>query len=125
MNLLVDTHIVLWWLAGDDRLSNHAREVIAAPQNTLFVSAASVWELRIKEAIGKLVLPTDFSDVLADEPFDPLPVSIVHAHAVAALPLHHRDPFDRILIAQAQVEGFKILTHDAAFKRYEVEHLIV
>lgn len=125
MKLLVDTHIVLWWLAGDDRLSNHARDVIAAPQNTLFVSVASVWELRIKEAIGKLVLPTDFSDVLANEPFDPLPVTIAHAHALAPLPLHHRDPFDRILIAQALVEGLKILTHDAAFKQYDVDHLIV
>lgn len=125
MKLLIDTHILLWWLVGDDKLSSHARDVITAPQNTLFVSAASVWELRIKEAIGKIVLPNNFADALADEPFDPLPMTIVHAHAVASLPLHHRDPFDRMLIAQARVEGLKVMTHDAAFKQYEVDHLIV
>lgn len=89
------------------------------------MSAASVWELRIKEAIGKIVLPNNFADALASEPFEPLPMTIAHAHAVASLPMHHRDPFDRMLIAQARVERFKIMTHDTAFKQYDVDHLII
>jgi len=125
LKLLVDTHVLLWWLTEDDKLSGTGKSIIAAPQNTLFMSAATVLELRIKEAIGKIALPQNFADALADEPFEPLAVTVAHAHAVAALPLHHRDPFDRMLIAQARVDGLKIMTHDAVFREYDVDCLIV
>jgi PIN domain nuclease of toxin-antitoxin system len=97
-------------------LDDSVRDVIA-------LSAASIWEIRIKQAIGKLALPANFADVLARQPFEPLAVTVAHAHALQELPLLHRDPFDRLLIAQARVEGMTILTRDNAFTQYDVSTL--
>lgn len=123
MRILLDTHVLLWWLADEPELSEAGREVIAAPENLIAFSAASIWEIRIKQAIGKLALPANFTDVLARQPFEPLAVTVVHAHALQELPLLHRDPFDRLLIAQARVEGMTILTRDNAFTQYDVSTL--
>ena len=106
-------------------LGDRARDLIAAPENLVFVSAASIWELRIKEAIGKLELPEDFADVLAAQAFEALAVTPAHAHALRGLPLHHRDPFDRMLVAQAQIEDLILVTHDGLLKPYDVEILWV
>jgi len=120
VRVLLDTHILLWWLADDSKLSTPARDVIAAPENSVFYSAASVWEMRIKQAIGKLVLPSDFADVLAAQAFEPLAVTVDHANALHDLPLLHRDPFDRLLVAQARRERLTILTHDQLVGQYDV-----
>ena len=104
-------------------LSSAALTSIAEPDNTVFVSAAVVWEIRIKEAIGKLKIPSSFRQILADQPFEDLPVSIDHAHALARLPMIHRDPFDRLLVAQARHEGFTIVTRDASIPKYGVPTL--
>lgn len=123
MRILLDTHVLLWWLADDPELGAPGREVIAAPENLIAFSAASIWEIRIKQAVGKLDLPADFADVLARQLFEPLAVTVAHAHALHGLPLLHRDPFDRLLIAQARVEGMTILTRDNVITRYDVPTL--
>jgi PIN domain nuclease of toxin-antitoxin system len=123
VRILLDTHVLLWWLADDPELGESGREVIAAPENLIAFSAASIWEIRIKEGIGKLDLPADFADALARQPFEPLAVTVAHVHALRELPLLHRDPFDRLLIAQARVEGMKILTRDIAIPQYDVPTL--
>ena len=120
MNLLLDTHALLWWLGADPTLSEAAKAAIASPANTVFVSAAVVWEIRIKQAIGKLEVPASFQQVLADQPFEGLPVTLDHAHALADLPMIHRDPFDRLLVAQAQLERLTIVTRDAFISEYGV-----
>src|ERR1035438_6959601 len=102
MRLLLDTHILLWWLANNPSLSVRARELIADPDNAVFVSAVSLWEIRLKQSLGKLQLPADFEERLAGESFESLPLLAAHAREVATLPWHHRDPFDRLLIAQAR-----------------------
>jgi PIN domain nuclease of toxin-antitoxin system len=107
MNLLLDTHVLLWWLDASPSLSQTASETISDVSNLVFVSAAVVWEIRIKQALGKLKIPSDFRQVL-------------ERHAVGDLPSHHRDPFDRMLIAQAKVEGLTIVTHDKIFRQYRV-----
>lgn len=101
MSLLLDTHVVLWWLEDDPSLSPAALEAIGDPDQTVYLSSVVVWEIRIKEAIGKLDLPPTFREVLDDQPFVELPVSVEHAHGVSLLPPIHRDPFDRMLVAQA------------------------
>lgn len=125
MRLLLDTHFVVWWLADAPELGPKAKELIAAPENLVFISAASVWELRIKEAIGKVTLSADFAAALAAEAFESLSVTVQHAHALRGLPMHHRDPFDRLLIAQAQAEGLTLVTRDEIVRCYEVDHLVL
>lgn len=125
MKVLLDTHLLLWWLADARELTAEARALITAPENPVFVSAASVWELRIKEALGKVKLPADFAAVLDQQPFERLSVTVTHAHQVRELPMHHRDPFDRMLIAQARCDGLTLLTHDEVVSRYEVDHRLV
>ena len=120
MNLLLDTHVLLWWLNDQPMLSKKSRAAIAEGKNLVFVSAVVVWEIRIKEALGKLEIPRNFKRVLESQPFEMLDVTVEHAHAVKDLPAHHRDPFDRMLVAQAKVEGFTLLTHDARLKKYKV-----
>jgi PIN domain nuclease of toxin-antitoxin system len=117
--LLLDTHVFLWWQADHPGLSDAAREAIAAA-DVVFVSAASAWEAVLKVSIGKLRLKEGFAKGVAAGGFSPLPIDMAHAEAVAELPFHHRDPFDRILIAQAMVEGLAIVTHDSQFSRYGV-----
>ena len=120
MNLLLDTHALLWWLNDDPTLADSARAAIADPENTVFLSAVVVWEIRIKESIGKLDLPDDFAEVLDGQRFAELPITVAHAHAVAELPAIHRDPFDRMLVAQAKAVEMTIVTRDAAIAEYDV-----
>ena len=120
MNLLLDTHVLLWWLDASPSLSKTASETISDVSNLVFVSAAVVWEIRIKQALGKLRIPADFRQVLERQPFEKLPITAEHAHRVGHLPSHHRDPFDRMLIAQAKVEGLTIVTHDSIFHQYRI-----
>lgn len=124
MNLLLDTHTLLWWLDADPGLSTAAQASIAEPENTVFVSAAVVWEIRIKEAIGKLKLPPSFAQVLKDQPFVDLPVTIDHAHALTGLPMIHRDPFDRLLVAQARHEGLTMITRDVHISEYGIPTIL-
>ena len=125
MNLLLDTHVLLWWLNGHPSLSKKSQSAIADGKNLVFVSAVVVWEIRIKEALGKLEIPRNFKRVLDSQPFEMLDITVEHAHAVRDLPLHHRDPFDRMLVAQAKVEGFTLVTHDARLKKYKVSMIEV
>lgn len=120
MNLLLDTHALLWWLDDHPTLSKKARTVIADGKNLVLVSAVVVWEIRIKQALGKLKVPQNFKHALDEQPFETLDVRVEHAHAVGDLPPHHRDPFDRMLVAQATVEGLTIVTRDLRFKKYKV-----
>jgi PIN domain nuclease of toxin-antitoxin system len=120
MNLLLDTRALLWWLDDDPGLSDKARNAIAKGRNVVFVSAASIWEIRIKQALGKLRLPRSFRETLERQPFMWLPVTVEHAHAVSGLPDHHRDPFDRMLVAQAKVERLTLVTRDERIRRYAV-----
>jgi PIN domain nuclease of toxin-antitoxin system len=120
MNLLLDTHVLLWWLNDQPILSKKSRAAIAEGKNLVFVSSVVVWEIRIKEALGKLEIPRNFKSVLERQPFEMLHITVEHAHAVKDLPPHHRDPFGRMLVAQAKVEGFTLLTHDARLKKYKV-----
>lgn len=124
MNLLLDTHVVLWWLSDDPTLSDAARSAIADPENIVFLSAVVVWEIRIKQGIGKLVLPENFGAVLAEQRFPELAVTVQHADAIAVLPAIHRDPFDRLLVAQAMVEKMTIVTRDSAIAAYGVDIIV-
>jgi len=125
LKVLLDTHILVWWLADAKELVAEARAVIGAPSNVVFVSAVSVWELRIKEALGKVKLPADFAEVLEAQPFERLAMTMTHAHALKRLPMHHRDPFDRMLITQAHSDGLTLLTHDEVVGAYGIEHVLV
>ena len=120
MNLLLDTHALLWWLADDPRLGSRAREAIAAAENLVVASAASAWEIAVKRALGKLEAPEDLSGALAEAGLQPLPITVEHAVAAGALPAHHADPFDRMLVAQAATEGLAIVTVDERIARYGV-----
>jgi len=106
MNLLLDTHILLWWRDDNASLPVNAREAIADTDNVIILSAAVIWEIRIKQAIGKLNIAPNFYHVIKKQGFEMLAITSDHAHAVGDLPEHHRDPFDRILIAQAILERF-------------------
>ncbi|HEY6391175.1 MAG TPA: type II toxin-antitoxin system VapC family toxin [Bryobacteraceae bacterium] len=112
MRILLDTHLLLWWLGNSPGLSESASALIGEPENTVFISAVSLWEIWLKESLGKLRLPADFEARLAAEPFESLPLSAVHARQVALLPWRHRDPFDRMLVAQALTEKLILLTAD-------------
>lgn len=123
MRLLLDTHVLLWWLAADRRLRRDTKRTLAAPESAVFVSAASAWEIAIKKALGKLKAPDDLLDQLDRHQFEALPISIAHALAAGALPRLHEDPFDRMLIAQAQIDGLRIVTRDPRFDRYAIATL--
>lgn len=120
MNLLLDTHVLLWWLDDSPDLSDQARTLIADARNLAFVSAVVIWEIRIKQALGKLEIPPDFREVLDQQPFESLDITGDHAHAIVGLPMHHRDPFDRMLVAQAKVEGLKLVTRDGHLRQYGI-----
>ncbi len=117
---LLDTHVLLWWLAEPDRLPTEVRDLIADPSHAVHLSAAAVWEMAIKKSIGRLDMPANLLEVLEQEHIEVLPINAAHALAAAELPLHHADPFDRMQIAQARLEGLTILTHDAAILKYDV-----
>ncbi|MCP9493386.1 MAG: type II toxin-antitoxin system VapC family toxin [Pyrinomonadaceae bacterium MAG19_C2-C3] len=124
MKLLLDTHSFMWFVAGDTRLSKTAREAIEDAANEKFVSVASAWEIAIKHSLGKIVLSEPYeifmSGQIAVNGFELLNITVEHTAIVANLELHHRDPFDRLLIAQAMVEGMTIVSKDDAFKAYPV-----
>ena len=112
MKVLLDSHAVVWWLASPEKLTAKARALIADPANQLAVSAASIWELHLKIAKGKLRMPPDFAAHLWDGGFDELPVRASHVCVLTKLPPIHQDPFDRLLIAQAISEGMSLMTRD-------------
>ena len=119
MRLLLDTHVVLWWLTDDETLSAQVKESIDT-ESEVFVSAASVWEIAIKQALGKLTGPPDLLDVLDRSGLLELPIRSRHAAEAACLPPLHRDPFDRMLVAQARREGLTLLSRDPHLQRYDV-----
>jgi PIN domain nuclease of toxin-antitoxin system len=119
--LLVDTHAALWLLAEDKRLSQRAGELLTDAANEILLSAAVVWEVAIKRSLGKLDAPDGFARQLLEGGAVPLPISIEHARAVRSLPWHHRDPFDRLLVAQARLENAVLVTDDDRMTPYRVE----
>ena len=123
MNLLLDTHALIWWLEDDSPLSQDARTAIADQSNAVYVSAATVWEISIKQTSQKLDAPTDVV-LQVDENFIPLPISLTHADAAGRLPRLHTDPFDRMLIAQALAEDLTIVTRDPQILAYNVSTLL-
>ena len=120
MNLLLDTHALLWWLDDNPTLSNDARAAISESINIVFISAAVIWEIQIKQSLGKLKIPTNFRKVLETQPFEMLDITSEHAHKISSLPNYHRDPFDRMLISQAMVERFTLITRDKNIMKYKV-----
>jgi PIN domain nuclease of toxin-antitoxin system len=127
MRALLDTHVFLWWITNPDLLSQVAQEIIGDGANDLFFSAGSAWEIAIKARLGKLRLSDDIERFIAGQlsrnAFQPLPIHVSHALHVYSLPPHHRDPFDRILIAQAQMENLPILSSDPVLSQYDVQVL--
>ncbi len=122
MNLLLDTHTFLWAIDNNPNLSQEARAAITDGNNMVFVSAATAWEISIKKALGKLTIPGgSYLDELNVHRFTPLNITTEHALAVENLPQHHKDPFDRLLIAQAQIEKLTLVTRDSRIKQYAVQ----
>lgn len=121
MRFLLDTHVLLWWLANDDTLGAEVRESISSPYSSVFVSAATVWEISIKRTLGKLEAPSDLLYRIESNRFEPLPMTSSHAQAAGALPRHHDDPFDRMLVAQAMQENLTLLTRDPRVGPYGVD----
>jgi PIN domain nuclease of toxin-antitoxin system len=124
MTLSLDTHVFLWRLDDPRLLSKAARKAIGDGKNTAYVSAAVALEIAIKRALGKLDAPADIEAAMAANRFLPLPVTIAHALAVETLPQHHRDPFDRLLIAQGRHEGFEFVSRDSHVALYGVPHIL-
>lgn len=124
MRLLLDTHVFLWWIADDERLSSKARRAIGDGRNEVLVSAVSAWEIVVKHELGRLTLPEApdkfVPNQLRANAFGALPATVSHALAVARLPALHRDPFDRLLIAQAMVESLTLVSADEDLRRYPV-----
>lgn len=112
VKLLLDTHAALWWLAGDSRLGEDAERHLREARNRTLLSVAVVWEVAIKRSLGKLQAPDRFASTYLDAGAEPLPITLDHAAAVEDLPWHHRDPFDRMLIAQAHIEDAVIVSGD-------------
>jgi PIN domain nuclease of toxin-antitoxin system len=117
--LLLDTHAFLWWRGDSRRLVGPAREAIASA-DIVFVSAATAWEAAIKAALGRLDVPDTIESGVVDSGFEKLPISFSHAESAAALPSHHADPFDRMLVAQARSEGLTLVSHDRRLEPYDV-----
>lgn len=120
MRFLLDTHILLWWLGDDNRLSPEIRAVIGNSENFIFVSAATVWEMSIKKSLGKLSVPNNLLEKLKDNNFEVLNITAEHGLKVTDLPIHHKDPFDRMLIAQCMIEGLTIISLDSKFHLYNI-----
>ena len=125
MRLLLDTHTFLWWIDNDPHLSTQARALISDSNNELYFSAASGWESAIKARIGKLAMPDNLEQFIIEQlvlnQFTVLPIQLTHALHVYTLPLLHRDPFDRLLVAQSQVEDLLLLTNDALIQQYTTQ----
>ena len=124
MNLLLDTHVILWWLDDYATLSKKAKAAIADGKNLVFISAVVIWEIRIKQNLGKLEIPHNFRKVLDFQSFEQLDITVEHAHAVGDLPAHHRDPFDRMLVAQTKVEHLTLVTRNIGLKKYKIPIIV-
>lgn len=124
MHLLLDTHVLLWWLDDPLQLSESARAAIRDGGNVVCVSAATVWEIVIKKSLGKLDAPDNLDEVLRASNFTPLAITVAHAQAVQSLPAQHRDPFDRMLVAQALSGGMTIVTRDPKVLEYAVPSIL-
>ncbi|MBA2495462.1 MAG: type II toxin-antitoxin system VapC family toxin [Acidobacteria bacterium] len=126
MLLLLDTHILIWFLEGNKLLSKSRRQIISNPQNDVFVSIASLWETAIKISVGKLTLKQPLANVIKQiivQDIEILPIMPEHTLQVSTLPFHHRDPFDRLIIAQAQIENLMIISDDSNFGSYGIKLL--
>jgi PIN domain nuclease of toxin-antitoxin system len=123
VRLLLDTHVLLWWLADDPTLSSSARSAITDGQNLIAVSAVTAWEISIKQALGTLVAPNDLEQQVEASGFSPLPITLSDGVLAGNLPHYHSDPFDRMLVAQARRGGFTVVTRDHRLHRYGVEVL--
>jgi len=128
VRILLDTHFFLWWDSQPQQLSPQARVLCEDAKNTLVLSVASAWEMQIKQHLGKLKLRLPLAELIADQQnengIEILPIGLSHVLALEKLPMHHKDPFDRLLIAQATAENIGILSADAIFKQYEVNLLL-
>jgi PIN domain nuclease of toxin-antitoxin system len=120
MRLLLDTHVFIWWRADDRKLTAEARHAIARAE-VAFVSVVTAWEAAIKRGLGRLELPESVEAGVTASGFTRLPIGFSHAEAIATLPRHHNDPFDRMLVAQTTVERLTLVTHDAKFKPYGID----
>ena len=121
MRLLLDTHVFIWATAAPGRLPAPVHVALTTPDNTILVSAATIWEIAIKRALGRLEFPLEeLAAIMTRAGFDPLPIEFGHARAAGALPRHHTDPFDRMLVAQARAEGLTLVSDDAAIAAYDV-----
>jgi PIN domain nuclease of toxin-antitoxin system len=120
LKLLLDTHAALWFLSGDERLGESARRHMTDDSNRVLLSAAVVWEVAIKRSLGKLVVPPEYLSLLLGAGAQPLAVTVDHAAAVEDLPMHHRDPFDRMLVAQASSEGAALVSRDEVLRPYGI-----
>ena len=126
MRLLIDTHVLIWFLEGNKLLSKPHRQIISDSQNDVLVSIASLWEIAVKISLGKLTLAKPLADVIkqiAVENIEVLPILPKHTLRVSTLPFHHRDPFDRIIVAQSQIENLPIVTNDIEFSHYGIKLL--
>ena len=122
MTVLLDTHLVLWWMAGEaSRISKKALAALGSDGIEPIVSAVTIWEAAIKRGLGKLEAPDDLLPQLERAGVELLPITARHADLVASLPPHHRDPFDRLLVAQAKIEGIPLVSDDQVLRRYDVE----
>jgi len=119
VRLLLDTHAALWYMAGSDRLTDEAHQQILVAER-VYVSVASAWEIEVKRALGKLSAPADLAQAFAAVGFEALNIELSHAVAAAKLPEFHQDPFDRLIIAQAVIEGLTVVTADAIIGKYDV-----
>ncbi len=120
MKILLDTHILLWWLNQDQKLSSAQTAMITDPDNLVFVSAVTAWEIAVKKMTGKLEAPDDLPAALAANNFLELPITIEHSQRLYRLPLHHQDPFDRMMVAQAMSEDLILMTRDSQIASYEI-----
>ena len=121
--LLLDTHAFLWWISDDSILRTGAHAAIVNPRNEIFVSAITAWEITVKQLKGKMKAPDNLAAMVDEKGFAHLPLTFHHAELAARLPRHHKDPFDRFLIAQAQAEGLTVITRDAHFPLYGIRTL--
>lgn len=119
--ILLDSHVLLWWLSDDPRLGKKSRKLMADPANSIYVSAVSPWEIAIKQGLGKVTAPDDLDGIIESEGFEKLPITLYHGQQTSRLPLLHRDPFDRMLVTQAQAEGLILLTADEKLAAYGVQ----
>ncbi|MCY3973347.1 MAG: type II toxin-antitoxin system VapC family toxin [Candidatus Dadabacteria bacterium] len=123
LRLLIDTHALLWWFEDSKKIGKQTDSALRNGENEIFVSAVTGWEIAIKSNLGKLKAPPDLESVILKDGFDTLPLTFFHARRAGELPLHHRDPFDRMLVAQAQAEGLTIVTRDEKIALYGVSTL--